>query len=238
MDPTRTVELLWGLREPWAGGGPKPTLSIEQIARTAVAIADTEGFDAVTMQRVAGELDYTKMALYRYVASKNELIAAMIEAAVGDPPDLTRITGGWRSRLEEWANRMWAAWEAHPWLPDVTVGNRIMGPNEVGWVEAALSALTDTGLNGDEQMDAVRLVSSHTRNTRSADTAGTLPWTADGQLPDSIGEQLHEHRKRYPSVTAAVATANPTTHNTRTFGLHRILDGLEQLISTRSHEGW
>lgn len=89
MDPTRTVELLWGLREPWTGGGPKPTLSIEQIARTAVDIADAEGFDAVTMQRVAGQLDYTKMALYRYVASKNELIAAMIEAAVGDPPDLT-----------------------------------------------------------------------------------------------------------------------------------------------------
>lgn len=38
-------------------------------------------------------------------------------------------------------------------------------------------------------------------------------------------------------MTAAVATANPTTHNTRKFGLHRILDGLEQLISTTSHEG-
>lgn len=75
------------------------------------------------------------------------------------------------------------AWEAHLWLPDVTVGNRIMGPNEVGRVEAALSALTDTGLYGDEQMDAVRLVSSHTRNTRSADTVGTLPWTPTDNFP-------------------------------------------------------
>src|SRR3954462_8643105 len=59
-----TVELLWGLRER-PTRGPKPALSIERIADAAVAVADAEGLAAVSMQRVASELDFTKMSLYR-----------------------------------------------------------------------------------------------------------------------------------------------------------------------------
>jgi AcrR family transcriptional regulator len=42
------------------------------------------------MQRVAGTLEVTKMALYRYVSSKAELVAVMTEVAVGQPPAATR----------------------------------------------------------------------------------------------------------------------------------------------------
>src|SRR3954470_3132103 len=149
-----TVELLWGLRER-PTRGPKPALSIERIAAAAVAVADAEGMAAVSMQRVASELDFTKMSLYRYVTGKDELIAAMIEAAVGEPPDLSEVPGGWRGRLEEYARRLWATWQRHPWLPGATVGqHRIMGPREVGWSEAAVGALDGTPLRGSERLDA------------------------------------------------------------------------------------
>jgi hypothetical protein len=54
------------------------------VADAAVDIADTDGLSAVSMQRVAAQFAVTKMALYRYVASKAELLAVLIEAAVGD----------------------------------------------------------------------------------------------------------------------------------------------------------
>ena len=97
--PTRTVELLWGMRAA-STRGPKATLNVEKIAAAAVAVADTDGIDAVSMQRVAEDLSFTKMSLYRHVAGKADLVAVMIEHAVGTPPDLHRVKGGWRPRLE------------------------------------------------------------------------------------------------------------------------------------------
>src|SRR5919112_272562 len=67
------VELLWGLRQP-PSRGPKPTLSVGRIVEAAVDVADAEGLAAVSMQRVADALDVTKMALYRYLAGKAELL--------------------------------------------------------------------------------------------------------------------------------------------------------------------
>lgn len=245
-----TIELLWGLREP-PSRGPKPTLSVARIARTAIDIADTEGIPAVSMQRVAGELDFTKMALYRYVTGKAALVAVMIEAAVGPPPDLSGA-GDWRAGLEEWTRLMWATWERHPWLPEVTIGNRVMGPNELGWVESAISTLDRTGLAGAERISAVQLLGGHIRNARLAG-AGTAPWSVPdtpprngtGELSPSVAELLRRHGDRYPALTAAFTSAPPVPpaapappgaprDSVREFGLGRILDGLAALIAERS----
>jgi len=99
--------------------GPKPALTLEGIADAAVTIADAEGIGAVSMQRVAAEFAYTKMSLYRYVKGKDELIAAMIDRAVGDPPVLAAARG-WRKPLEAWIRLLADTWERHPWLPLAT----------------------------------------------------------------------------------------------------------------------
>ncbi|MFI6291241.1 TetR/AcrR family transcriptional regulator [Nonomuraea sp. NPDC050790] len=223
-----TVELLWGVRQP-PNRGPKPGFTVQEIARAAMDIADAEGLAALSMQRVATNLGFTKMALYRYVSGKAELIAVMIEEAVGEPLDLSAVKGGWRGKLEEWARRLWATWDRHPWLPGATVGERVMGPKETGWTEIALAALAGTGLDGGEQMDAVLLLSGHVRNTRSVGSAGTQPWTPQlGTLPDHAAD-------RFPALTAAIASAgDPSPDRSREFGLQRLLDGLEVLISQRA----
>lgn len=66
--------------------GPKPALTPEAIARAAIAIADAEGLEAVSLQRVAAEFGFTTMALYRYVPSKTALIALMIDNVTDRPP--------------------------------------------------------------------------------------------------------------------------------------------------------
>ena len=160
---------LWADRSP-GKSGPKPALSLERIADAAVAIADSEGIAAVSMQRIAAEFQYTKMALYRYVAGKDDLLALMIDRAVGDPPDLAHITGGWRERLEEWVRLLVERWEEHPWLPRATMGDRVMGPNEVGCID---------------------------QRARHARRSGTRPGRADGHRDDDLRPHpqhaLHRH---------------------------------------------
>jgi AcrR family transcriptional regulator len=228
-----TAALLWGLREP-PRRGPRPGLTVEQIAAAAVEIADADGLDALSMQRIAAALGVTKMALYRYVAGKSDLTAVMIEAAVGEPPDLGVVPGGWRARVEKFVALLVEAWRLHPWLPWATVGDRVMGPRELSWVESAVSTLDGTPLDGAERLDAVFVLFGHIRNTQSMSTAGTQPWTAD-QRPSPIMQRLlADHGDRYPALTQVFATsAGASADNGREFGLHRLLDGLQLLVDQR-----
>jgi AcrR family transcriptional regulator len=227
-----TVALLWGLREP-PRRGPRPGLTVEQIALAATRIADADGLDALSMQRIAAALGVTKMALYRYVAGKSDLAAIMIEAAVGEPPDLSRVPGGWRARLEEFVALLVETWRLHPWLPWATVGDRVMGPRELGWVESAVSALDGTPLDGAERLDAVFVLFGHIRTTQSLSTAGTQPWTDDKRVTRQL---LAAHRERYPALTqvlSAEGSLGGSADNGREFGLRRLFDGLQQLVDQR-----
>lgn len=226
----RTLELLWGLREP-ASRGPKPTFTTGDIARAAVTVADSDGIFAVSMQRVASELGYTKMSLYRYVTGKAELVAVMIEEAIGPPPDLASIGGGWRRRAETWAQAMWETWDRHPWLPATTIGPRPVGPRETGWSEAALQAFAGTSLRGADRMNAVVLLSGHVRNTHSPAAAGSQPWDATYRLDPALAPLIRARAGQFPAIITATSDPGPDPENSRQFGLARILDGLELLMN-------
>jgi AcrR family transcriptional regulator len=208
--------------------GPKPALTLERIADAAVAIADAEGIAAVSMQRVAAEFDYTKMSLYRYFASKDELVAAMIDRAVGEPPALDAVPG-WRPRLEAWTGLLAETWQCHPWLPAATMGDRAMGPNEIGWIERAIGTLADTLLEPSEQMAVVLLICGHIRNTQSAATAGTQPWSGGRQR-----ELVHVHGDEFPALERVLdGPADETSDLGRAFGLECILSGVEAILAER-----
>src|SRR6476646_2326766 len=83
-DLLRYLQLLWG-REPAGRRGPKPGRSIAEIGDAAVAISDAEGLDAISMKSVAAAVGFTTMSLYRYVDSKDELSAVMVDVAYCAP---------------------------------------------------------------------------------------------------------------------------------------------------------
>ncbi len=62
----------------------KTQLSREKIGAAALALADAEGFQAVSMRRVAQELDVGTMSLYYYVKTKDDLVAVMDDALMGE----------------------------------------------------------------------------------------------------------------------------------------------------------
>ena len=223
-------ELLWGEQER-PSRGPKPGLSLDGIVRAAIAIADAEGLDAVSMQRVAGEFGFTTMSLYRYVPGKAELIDLMIDTAAGPPPDLSAIPGGWRPKLAEWARQTWVFFDRHRWFLPAAMG-RIMGPNQLGWLEAAVAALSGNGLVGQELLEAVLVVNGHVRSMAPFVAAPeTAAWEA------GIAELLAAHRERFPALFAAIgdgAFAPPEDGDGLDFGLQRVLDGIEVLIERKA----
>src|SRR5512132_4295777 len=100
-DPLSVSELLWRT-EAGRAKAERPRLGVNTIVASAIAIADAEGLDALSMQRIASELGYTPMALYRHVPSKAHLLAAITDAAYGTPPVPTSRRRSWRAEVESW----------------------------------------------------------------------------------------------------------------------------------------
>jgi AcrR family transcriptional regulator len=239
QDLTPGIAAAWGVRPPPAKG-PKPGLSLERIVAAAIAIADAEGLDAVSMNRVAKQLGTGAMSLYRYVASKEELLALMIDAAIGAVPK-TPATGGWRERLEAWAWSTVRAMREHPWSARAPVAGPPVAPNAVAWFEDALAALRDTGLTAEEKPSVILLLSGYVQNhvTVMADVAQAFLAADPDQAMRGYSDTLRRltDAQRFPALhevldAGVFERADPPDDEFR-FGLERILDGIEALILSR-----
>ncbi|MEO3888342.1 GntR family transcriptional regulator [Nonomuraea sp. B5E05] len=126
---------------------PKPALDRKQVLRTAIAIADVEGLDAVSMRRLAAELDVGPMSLYRHVAGKHELVTQMADEAFGEPELPVPGPDGWRAKLELVARLQWELCRRHLWLPSaVSFIRPLLVPAMMAHTEWTLRALDGLGL--------------------------------------------------------------------------------------------
>jgi AcrR family transcriptional regulator len=155
------LDLLWGRRER-GKRGPRPGLSAQAIVDAAVRVADAEGLEAISMARVAAELGFTTMSLYRYVASKDELLQLMFNASALGAESLVLEGDDWRSRLRAWAIIQRDMLDLHPWITQMPMATPPLAPNSMHFVERALEALDGTGLADAEKLRVIGLISSYT----------------------------------------------------------------------------
>ena len=144
----------------WAEPAPgtrHPRLTREQIAMAALAIADSEGIEAVSMRRVAEELDAGTMTLYYYVRTKQDLLVLMEDALMAEtivPPHL--LTGDWRRAVTAIARTSRDAFIRHPWslhMRDVGVG-----PNGLRHMEQSMRAVSTLPLDDRAKMELIAIV--------------------------------------------------------------------------------
>ncbi|MFC4337125.1 TetR/AcrR family transcriptional regulator [Salininema proteolyticum] len=202
------------------------------VVSAAVALADAEGMDAVTLPRVAADLGVTKMSLYRYVGSKDELLVHMQDHAFGPAPE--RGDAGWREELKNWAFAQAEVMAEHPWLMDLPVSGPPRGPNAIDWLDAALSALRGTGLGVSEKLGIVTVVSTYARSSRqmsaemaSERSAGTEQVEAEREWQAALFELVDP--ERYPEAAGLMAEPvfEPAGEDAEfLFGLDLILDGV------------
>lgn len=128
-------------------GVPKPALNRKHLLRTAIAIADSEGLEAVSMRRLAAELDVGPMSLYRHVANKDELVTQMVDDVFGEPDLPVPGPEGWRAKLELIARREWELCRRHLWLPRAISFTRpLLLPHMMAHTEWTMRALDGLGL--------------------------------------------------------------------------------------------
>ena len=227
-----TLDLLWATgKKP--GGRTKPRLSVERIVSAAVELADADGLGAVSMARVASRLGAATMALYRHTRNKDELVALMLEAAVGLPPT-DGAAEGWRAGLERWAHGLLDVVHRHRWALDLPLAQMPLGPRRAAWLDRGLAALADTALLEPEKAMVVLLVNdyvfSHARmdaqfaDAPATDAAPFLPSDVDASRYPAL------HRALGAGVFGKLARDRDADF---TFGLARILDGLDRLIAQR-----
>ncbi|OKI22622.1 TetR/AcrR family transcriptional regulator C-terminal domain-containing protein [Streptomyces sp. CB03911] len=242
-DPARTLALLWGDPAAAAGRrGPRKARSTGEIAAAAVALADAEGVEAVTMRRVAQALDLSPMALYTYVPGKAELLDLMLDTVYASMPRATPEGDDWRARLAAVAADNRALYRAHPWAASLPTGRPPLGPGLMAKYEYELRALDGVGL-GDVEMDAalthllgfVQSCARMAADERAAEQDSAMSdeqwWAGHAELLAKVFDP-----RRYP-VAARVGAAAGEAHggayspaHAYEFGLARVLDGLAALI--------
>ena len=110
------------MRPEHAATGRPPQHSRDEITAAAVAIADREGLDVVSMRRVATELGTGAASLYRYVDTREDLLDLMIDAT-GTEYLATAPTGDWLADLLDIGDQARVIMRRHPWLPSLLISN-------------------------------------------------------------------------------------------------------------------
>jgi AcrR family transcriptional regulator len=244
-----SMEAAWGLAAP-ATKGPKPGLSLARIVEAAVGVAAADGLGAVSMSRVAGEVGATAMALYRYVANKEELLALMVDAALGEPPAGSGPGEGWRAGLSRWAWAEHDAYLASPWVLRIPITAPPIAPHQIAWLEQGLRSLAGTGLSAGQKMSVILLISNYVRvdatlrvdlyeafrRAHGGRSRSETDQDADDRVMFDYARTLARLTAgdRFPEITAVLKSgimerADPPDEEF-TFGLERVLDGIGVLV--------
>jgi AcrR family transcriptional regulator len=145
--------MVWFRQEPTSR---RPAHSRADIARAAIDIADAEGFDAVSMRRVAQRLGAGTMTLYHYVRNKDELIALMSDQVMSEllVPE-GELSADWRTALTQIASRSHDAFKAHHWVFQKMDEDGVPGPNGMRHFEQSLRAVAGLELGREQTFEVI-----------------------------------------------------------------------------------
>ena len=124
-------------------------------------VADAEGIDAVSMRRVATELDVGTMTLYHYVRTKDELLALMVDELLREVivPD-GELPADWRAAMMAIARRSRDSLRRHPWVLDIAADPAI-GPNAMRHFDQSWAAVAALGADLDTKLDVIDAVDEY-----------------------------------------------------------------------------
>ncbi|WIX86324.1 GntR family transcriptional regulator [Amycolatopsis sp. DG1A-15b] len=216
--------------------GAQRGLTREQLVRTAVAIADTEGLGALSMRGVAARLGVAAMAPYRYVRGKDELVLLMADAAFGEGGYPAKPSGDWRERLTLGGRTLWALFRRHPWLAQLGPITRPLPLRNLAvHGEWALSALSELGVDAATLCDLHVLFFGHVQGMavhleREQSALASSGLTEDDWM-DHQGPAVAAMTAGHPTFARMLAELTETGYDLVLddifeLGMRALLDGL------------
>lgn len=209
------------------------SLNRDRILREAVAIADRDGLDALSMRRLARELDAGAMTLYHYVSGKDELLEGMVDIVFGEiqlPTD-----DDWKTAMRQRCTSARDVLVRHSWALSLMESLTSPGPTNLRHREAVIACLRGGGFSIEMTVHANWLLDSYVYGfaleeaSLPFDTAEELAEMVDDvfipQIPADTYPHLHE-------VAVGLMQAAYDPANEFGFGLDLILNALEPLRSS------
>jgi AcrR family transcriptional regulator len=201
-------------------------LGTQAIVDTAIAIADVDGLDAVSIRRVAAILDVRPMSLYTHIVSKDELLALMANELLGMALVERPLPDDWREALTLTSRKLFRTFASHPWLLALLARRPRHGPNAARQAKQLSGAVESLRLPPDEMWTLISIVNDYIvgHALRVATTGSTR------DLVDNLGEQ---DRVELPEVEALARTEETRlAGEVFELGLQAVLDGVERRFVT------
>ena len=232
-------EPIWTRPEP---GTRKPRFSRSQIAAAALAIADSEGFEAVSIRRVAAELGAGTMTLYRYISAKADLITLMDDAIMGESLiPAGELPADWREAVAAVARATRTALLRHPWAVPALQGrggagqDGAFGPNGIRHFEQSLAAVAAAPLDTTAKLDLLTIVDDyvfgHVLRVAEQQASSDARTAADGAaiaryIEGLLADGSYPHISALADDPAAGSMGDPAELDRRfERGLAALLDG-------------
>jgi len=216
--------------QPEPASEPRGRLTRDRVLRAAIDLADARGLEALTMRRLAQELGVEAMSLYYYVASKDEILNAIVDIVEG-AIELPSPEADWKSALRRTALSAHDVFERHPWAASLTLSATGSRPARWRYMDAIYGCLRRAGFPADRADHAYHALESH--------IAGFTLWSAQLQVD---AEELRELANAflgsisgddYPYLVEHVhqhlRERDPGDEGSFAFGLDLLLDGLERI---------
>ncbi|WP_370947664.1 TetR/AcrR family transcriptional regulator C-terminal domain-containing protein [Amycolatopsis sp. cg5] len=200
-------------------------LTRDRIVDAAIKLIERDGLDAVSMRKLAAELDAGTMSLYNHIPNKAALLDAVSERIFAEL-DTPAGSGDWRDRLRAQAHALRDLSRRYPHAFVLLALRRLGTESGLRPVERALATLADAGYHGDEAVHALRAIVAYITGAlmREAETTPAL-----GGVPISPYASPIDATE-YPLVAAASPTLAGYDH---ALEFDQGLDLLIQALATR-----
>jgi AcrR family transcriptional regulator len=216
------------------GSTAKTPLSKDRVLRAALELADREGLDGLTMRKLGEQLGVEAMSLYNYFASKDEMLAGLIDIVFSEIE--VPQQGGWKSAMRRRAVSALAALSRHRWAVGLMESSMRPGPANLGHHEAVLKRLRSAGFSVAMTAHAYSALDSYTYGF--AQQLIGLPFDTGEQAGEAAGQILGQNVANAYPYLAEIATEHvmkPGYSYSKEFefGLELILDGLSRALEKR-----
>jgi AcrR family transcriptional regulator len=208
-------------------------LSKDRIVQAAVALADAQGYESLSMRNLARELGAAPMSLYRHFANKEELLDAMIDVVFSEiyPPV---IGGEWKTELRKRGISAREALRRHPWAVGLMETRMNPGPASAEHHNATMGCLREAGFPFRQAVHAYNLLDAYTYGFALQEK--TIPFETPEESAEMAKITVGEKGSGYPYLAEVVtefATSGGYDYTAEfEFGLDFILDGLERFKRT------
>ncbi|GAB94903.1 AcrR family transcriptional regulator [Kineosphaera limosa] len=236
----RVVELLWDPPAPSARGR-RPKITLDEVLDAAMALADEEGFEALSMRALARRLGVGAMSLYTYVPGRDELFELMIDRAYA-ARTRSQASQGWRQRYIHHAEQALAMYRRHPWLVHANLWRLPPGPRVLTISDDLLAVGRDAHLPLGEAARVSELLESYIFGIARGEIADAAQASRTGESADehwaaraSVWERYFDPA-RFPSLFATWNSGfYDRAHDDQAdlhFALDLILDSVERLVAS------